>query len=61
MVLNYQYGGETKMGKLSDFVFDFLGVIGDHKQYDKHNWDWDNLPPIEKMWEIVEKHRGKNK
>ena len=49
------------MGKLSDFVFDFLGVIGDHKQYDKHNWDWDNLPPIEKMWEIVEKHRKEDK
>ena len=46
---------------MADFVMDFLTVVGDHKEYSKENWDWDNLPELEKMWEIIEKHRQEDK
>ena len=49
------------MSKMADFVMDFLATAGGYEEYDKHNWDWDNLPPLEKMWEIVEKHREETK
>ena len=46
------------MSKIANSIVDFLAVIGDHKEYDKHNWNWDNLPAFDKMWEIMETHRG---
>lgn len=49
------------MGKMSDFVMDFLALVGDHEEYNKHNWDWNNLPTFEKMLEIIDKHREESK
>ena len=49
------------MGKVSDFVMDFLAVVGDNEEYEKENWDWDNLPTFEKMWEIVNNSRRQKK
>ena len=49
------------MSKMAEFMMDFLMVVGEHPEYDKYNWGEDNLPPFEKMWEIIETHRGKKR
>ena len=45
------------MSESADFILDFLEIIGNDSKYNKHNWNWDNLPPFEKMWEIVNNNR----
>ena len=49
------------MSKMAEFMMDFLMGVGEHPEYDKYNWGEDNLPPFEKMWEIIETHRGKKR
>ena len=44
---------------MADFVMDFLATVGDNKEYDRHNWGWDNLPTFETMLEIMNKHKEK--
>lgn len=49
------------MGKIKDFVEDFLHVVNNDLQekYRDKNWDWSNLPHFEKMVEVL--NEGKNK
>ena len=50
------------MGKMSDFVMDFLEIV-QHKEketYDHKEWDWDNLPHIEVMYEVIHRHNETN-
>lgn len=49
------------MGKMKDFIMDFLDIAGPDTEYDKHHWDMDNLPTFEKMLEIMRKHREETK
>lgn len=46
----------NNMGKVAEYVMDFLALVGEHEEYDKYNWGWDNLPSFEKMVEITNKH-----
>ena len=48
------------MSKMADFILEFLETIADNSEYHEHQWDWENLPSYDKMWEIVDKHRGDN-
>ena len=52
---------EQIMGKIKDFVEDFLHVVNNDLQekYRDKNWDWSNLPHFEKMVEVL--NEGKNK
>ena len=50
------------MGKMNDFVLDFLEIV-QHKEketYEHKEWDWENLPPIETMWEVMSRYDEKN-
>ena len=50
------------MGKMNDFVFDFLEIVN-HKEketYEHKNWDWDNLPDIKIMYEVIHRYDEKN-
>ena len=49
------------MSKVSEFVMDFLEVIADRPEYEDKNWDWDNLPTFEIMWEIMHNPRREKK
>ena len=43
------------MSKVAEFVMDFLTLVADDPEYKDNNWDWDNLPTFETMWEIMHK------
>ncbi len=45
------------MSKSADFILEFLEIVGNSSEYNKYNWDWNNLPSFEKMWEIVNNNR----
>ena len=45
------------MGKMKGFVEDFLFIVQNDERYKDKDWNWDNLPTIEKMWEIVDFHK----
>ena len=50
------------MGKMNDFVLDFLEIV-QHKEketYEHKEWDWENLPHIEVMWEVINRYDEKN-
>ena len=49
------------MSESADFILDFLEIVGSNPKYNKNDWDWDNLPPFEKMWEIVNNNRREKK
>ena len=47
---------------MNDFVMDFLEIV-QHKEretYEHKNWDWENLPRIEVMFEVINRHDKKN-
>ena len=50
------------MGKMNDFVMDFLEIV-QHKErgtYEHKTWDWENLPHIEVMFEVINRYEKKN-
>ena len=47
------------MGKMKGFVEDFLFIVQNDDRYKDNDWDWNNLPTLEKMWEIIDLHEGK--
>ena len=50
------------MGRMSDFVMDFLEIV-QHKEketYEHKEWDWDNLPHIEVMYEVIHRYDKEN-
>ena len=49
------------MSKVADFVTDFLTLVADNPKYKDKDWNWDNLPTFEIMWEIVSKNREEKK
>ena len=64
--INYQFNKEIKMGKMKDFVDDFLHIVNNDMRdtYEHREWDWENLPEIEIMFEVMrryEKKKGKDK
>ena len=47
---------------MKDFVMDFLEIV-QHKEretYEHKNWDWENLPHIEVMFEVINRYEKKN-
>jgi hypothetical protein len=50
------------MGKMKDFVDDFLYIVNEAEEetYEHKDWSWDKLPPIEIMFEIVNRYNEKN-
>ena len=40
------------MSSMADFIMDFLEIVGSNEKYNKHEWDWDNLPDFETMIQI---------
>ena len=48
------------MSKMKGFVEDFLFIVQNDDRYKDEDWGWDNLPSIEKMWEIVDIHKEKD-
>ncbi len=49
------------MSKIADFIVDFLTIVEDNPKYTDNDWNWDNLPTFEIMWEIVNKNREEKK
>ena len=51
------------MGKMKDFIFDFLDVANNdlRDKYRKKDWDWDNLPHFEKMVEVIKEGEDKKR
>ena len=45
------------MSSMADFIMDFLEIVGSKEEYNKHHWDWDNLPDFETMMKIKKEHR----
>ena len=52
------------MGKIKDFIVDFLDVANNDlkDKYGDKDWNWNNLPHFEKMLEVMEegKERKRN-
>ena len=48
------------MSKLKGLVEDFIQVIAEDEQYAHKNWSWTNLPSIETIIEVVERHERSN-
>ena len=51
---------KVKMGKLKGLVEDFIQIIVDDEQYAHKDWSWTNLPSIETIIEVVERHERSN-
>ena len=49
------------MGKLKGLVEDFIQIIVDDEQYAHKDWSWSNLPSIETIIEVVERHEYKER
>ena len=51
------------MGKMKDFVEDFLDIVNNEMRdtYEHKNWDFDNLPEVEIMFEVIRRFENKNK
>ena len=49
------------MGKMKDFVDDFLHIVNNDMRdtYEHREWDWDNLPEIEVMFEVIRRYEKK--
>ena len=50
------------MGKMKDFVEDFLHIVNNdlRDKYGDNHWDWDNLPHVEKMFEVLKENKLQN-
>ena len=55
--------GEEIMGKMKDFICDFLDIANNDlkDKYRDKDWDWDNLPHFEKMLKVIEEGKNKEK
>ena len=51
---------KVKMSKLKGLVEDFIQVIAEDEQYAHKDWSWTNLPNIETIIEVVERHERSN-
>ena len=49
-----------QMGKMKGFVEDFLFIVQNDDRYKDEDWGLNNLPTIEKMWEIMDFHKEKD-
>ena len=51
------------MGKMKDFICDFLDVANNDlkDKYRDKDWDYDNLPHFEKMLKVIEEGKNKEK
>ena len=50
------------MGDMKKFVEDFLYVIN-NEEYDKYkhkDWDWDNLPNVEIMFDVIAQNKRRH-
>ena len=45
------------MSSMADFIMDFLEIVGNKEEYNKHHWDEDNLPDFETMLRIKQENR----
>ena len=52
---------EIAMGKMKDFVDDFLHIINNEMKetYEHKEWDWDNLPAVEIMFEVIRRYENR--
>jgi len=48
---------KVKMSKLKGLVEDFIQVIAEDEQYAHKDWSWDNLPSIETIIEVLDRHQ----
>ena len=48
------------MGKMKDFVEDFLDIVNNELRgkYRKEDWGWDNLPPVETMFQVINEYKS---
>ena len=48
------------MGKMKDFVEDFLDIVNNELRgkYRKEDWGWDNLPPVEIMFQVINEYKS---
>ena len=51
---------KVKMSKLKGLVEDFILVIAEDEQYAHKDWSWDNLPSIETIIEVLDRHQRSN-
>jgi hypothetical protein len=51
------------MGKMKDFVVDFLDIVNNdlRDKYRSKHWDWENLPHIEKMFQVIKESKDKKR
>ena len=51
------------MGKIKDYVFDFLDIVNNdmRDEYENKNWSWSNLPNFETMSEVFDKYNKTRK
>ena len=54
--------GDNNMSKMKDFVDDFLDIVNNEEKdtYYHKEWSWDNLPNVEVMFEVINRHDKKN-
>tara|TARA_R110002020_G_scaffold138354_1_gene308259 strand:+ start:2026 stop:2202 length:177 start_codon:yes stop_codon:yes gene_type:complete len=51
------------MGKMKDFIEDFLDIANNEMRdtYEHKNWDFDNLPEVEIMFEVMRRFEKQKK
>ena len=51
------------MGKMKDFIEDFLDIANNEMRdtYEHRNWDFDNLPEVEIMFEVMRRFEKQKK
>ena len=49
------------MSKLKSLVEDFIDIVSNDEEYSHKDWGWDNLPPIETIIDVIERHQLKIK
>ena len=48
------------MGDMKHFVEDFLHAVNNElrSKYSRREWDWDNLPPVEIMFQVMNEYKS---
>ena len=51
------------MGKMKEFIEDFLDIANNEMRdtYEHKNWDFDNLPEVEIMFEVMRRFEKQEK
>ena len=49
------------MSKLKSLVEDFIDIVVNDEEYSHKDWGWDNLPPIETIIDVIERHETDKK